>query len=1034
MTDVQETSPQPNGAGRAPSPGRRWGAGLAFASLAVLLTLLVSTLEWAPRVQVRWRTQPLPAVERQLLLRSPHLEGGTTYSYSILDTSPANLRRLVGEPEIEDTHGVDRNGLTISPGVARGWDLGWVVHRVPFVRGHPWLWGLAMTLSCLAGMALLVAARDPDSSVTLAVRRRLTRSWMSNPRHVRAALAGLVSGGVGWSLVSRGHPTWLWILGLGLLLTPAVVASETLRAWFTHRDSPTDPTINTLPGRMGDLRQPRVLLGATLFAAAYASLVAWFHTSDLWHTRFDDIGPWMRLYAVGRLVFTAYLLVVIAQVGAWFVAAIEGWTGRRFDLDTLDALLLSFFAGAGVWLVVMYVAGLMGLLYPAPAAVLTTTVVFAAYPTLAARLRHLRRRTSAGSTDVAAILDGATRVVPAVALVVVVASIYMLRGLPIAEAGYDARGHYVPYYEQVLAQHGTAPNDLWYHFWVSKGAGLHFLAGLLTDLHGPLLVSCLMVTMAMLSVVSIVRGATGAVGWGLMAGVLALGPLVTASSYWKLHLATLGMMAGVVWLVSQATHRRSAHRLGWNVTIALVSTGAVINAPPSAAPLAAMLGTLALIVTIGHRRTIAHWLPVAATVATAVAILGLNQAWTGLAEVTPLRVFHGLADQERLARYVSPYLPVWLDEATRATTGRLLIDRLFSLEPAKWLRLSQAELLWPPARLTLWSCPIALGLLAVRGDGEWRRGTALIWPAALLLGVSLLLSQIIDQQGSIERFYIFNLVPLSLVGVGCVWLVVSSVTSLGGAWNHAGRVLSGVLVVALSVGAAGQALDDTLTDPRRRQENLDFVFGRTSFRAAMATLASAECLAVSDFMRTGRSLAPVDEGDSRTKVWTLQLHNQEGCHSLPDVRIMSEMSNGFGARWHAIVFGSAAESLAELERQNIRYFYVDLNIPGQDRPTDSANVLGCVAYSPLFDPEHITERFRVLLAQDGTYLLTTDTDRGTEITEAVASRWAVKRDTAGPWGGQMKEMCGRLADYYATHGENWPVNRDTSLPPLRGWQ
>ena len=37
------------------------------------------------------------------------------------------------------------------------------------------------------------------------------------------------------------------------------------------------------------------------------------------------------------------------------------------------------------------------------------------------------------------------------------------------------------YYKQVILQHGTAPNAVWYHYYYSKGAGLMFLYMLLVD-------------------------------------------------------------------------------------------------------------------------------------------------------------------------------------------------------------------------------------------------------------------------------------------------------------------------------------------------------------------------------------------------------------------------------------------------------------------------------------------------------------------------------------------------------------------------
>ena len=49
----------------------------------------------------------------------------------------------------------------------------------------------------------------------------------------------------------------------------------------------------------------------------------------------------------------------------------------------------------------------------------------------------------------------------------------------------DYYTHYFYYYLEVLKNHGLAPNDVWYHYYYSKGSGLVFLGMLLTDPEAP---------------------------------------------------------------------------------------------------------------------------------------------------------------------------------------------------------------------------------------------------------------------------------------------------------------------------------------------------------------------------------------------------------------------------------------------------------------------------------------------------------------------------------------------------------------------
>lgn len=103
---------------------------------------------------------------------------------------------------------------------------------------------------------------------------------------------------------------------------------------------------------------------------------------------------------------------------------------------------------------------------------------------------------------------------------------------------------------------------------------------------------------------------------------------------------------------------------------------------------------------------------------------------------------------------------------------------------------------------------------------------------------------------------------------------------------------------------------------------LKFALGQTSFRDALLASyqprnpaiwprreVSEVCLNIRDAMRKESRLS--GSADARLRVWTMTFLQEAGCHILPDVRIMMEISNRFGTRWHRIVFGSAA--LAEHE-------------------------------------------------------------------------------------------------------------------------
>ncbi|MGH9254767.1 MAG: hypothetical protein ACRD3C_09370 [Vicinamibacterales bacterium] len=65
-----------------------------------------------PRANIRWTADVTPAtqaaLERQYGLTDPRHEGGRTFSYALASTSTGNLRRLVQDRSVEDTHKIDR--------------------------------------------------------------------------------------------------------------------------------------------------------------------------------------------------------------------------------------------------------------------------------------------------------------------------------------------------------------------------------------------------------------------------------------------------------------------------------------------------------------------------------------------------------------------------------------------------------------------------------------------------------------------------------------------------------------------------------------------------------------------------------------------------------------------------------------------------------------------------------------------------------------------------------------------------------------
>ena len=68
------------------------------------------------------------------------------------------------------------------------------------------------------------------------------------------------------------------------------------------------------------------------------------------------------------------------------------------------------------------------------------------------------------------------------------AALLVIKGL-YPDGGHDYYTHYFYYFEAVIRNHGLWPNNVWYHYYYDKGAGLYFRGMLLTDPLAPQLVT-----------------------------------------------------------------------------------------------------------------------------------------------------------------------------------------------------------------------------------------------------------------------------------------------------------------------------------------------------------------------------------------------------------------------------------------------------------------------------------------------------------------------------------------------------------------
>jgi len=802
-------------------------------------------------------------------------------------------------------------------------------------------------------------------------------------------------------------------------------------------------------GLRASVRKPSAI-GATQYVAISAAILLWFRWADVWNTQFAAPGLAYLGYNAARLVFALFLSVALVGAGRTVLRPAEAPPGSHYSV-LLATAVSCFFTGAAAWIVGLFVLGLCGGLYWWLLLAIAAACAWRGYAVVAG-LGSAMRSAVAQSAQLRSAYGALWLGALAAALAATWGLVLLNSGLAVSGFEYDSSGHYLPYYQAVVENHGIGPNELWYHFWVSKGAGLHFLSVLLTDVQGPQLVSLVFSVAAAVAMFALVREAGGSSIWGLGAAAILSAAFVSEFVYFqKHHLVTLGLVAGLLWSARPEDRGATGARLAGR---ALLAAAAVMHTPPIGAVVLPYLGVLALLEwrqqhAAGARLSVAPGLPAAAALAALCFMIGLNYLWAGLGEVTPFKLFFDHADQERLARYASPYLILMAQEGSGDATGKLSLaalasPELFVLRIRDLLRLQALA----PRVLVLLALAAFAWIAAAIAWRAWRAALLRSFgPALALLAVATAVGFFVNQPGSIERFYTFAFFPVVQLALGAPALMLRLAGDALPPARARALGLAGVAAVALA-GVASDARWLTrwlgLNGRGFLAERAAFAGGQRTFEQALTYAhyrrdqkdwprrdLSEECLGV-----RGALAAEAAKSPQPPRVWTISFLQESGCHILPGVRIQMEFSVAFGNRWHAIVFGPAEAAQKELERIGVRYVYVNLaDFDIKELSAISTSVFGCLAYSPLFEPARLQKQARIVWRKGQSYLLALDPAApGTAPDARFIEAWRHKVFAVQHGLGDMPGLCARLKHYHDAQQERWPVRADESLPRVKGWQ
>jgi hypothetical protein len=708
------------------------------------------------------------------------------------------------------------------------------------------------------------------------------------------------------------------------------------------------------PLRLGPFLKALRTLGFLIYMGGYVALLVWFKHIDFYHTHFTTKGFLVAAYNFFRVLFIFYLFWIVYAAGA---VALRWADGKFNSLQTMERLVLGFFAGAGLWYIVLLALGYLKLYTPPVAIAVTLPAVALTYPDARDALSEFRRRIPPWRS-----VTWQKRLTVA-AIAFVGGLLLLIKGL-YPGGGHDYYTHYFHYYQEVIQQGGIWPNKVWYHYFYSKGSGLFFLGILLTDPLAPQLVTFCFMAAAAATFYLIVSDVAPRTNWPLACVLLFVGTYVFTpgwGEFEKDHEFNTALILGIIWMLQRVFDPQTKSATKFIVTCGSAVAAATIINTQTGVYLGAVFALTALVFFTERRNafvcvTLAAWAGILVT-----GTMILNYLTAGLPVDQGIGWIWPFANVEKL--YATGSLPM-LIELYRTTNTSLVAQTL------PLISLSTYKLLVQSFRLDLFY-PLAIPAVIVatvsiiekRQSGKWsapifadapRRALIIVCACAF---VALLICLTIGRTQPIS-FHRYSTFTVPIVILMCVILWTLAADHKTWLLKVATNRWIPVVVVACCLVTIAEA-----TQPTRHRDigPLAFVAGAKSIDDAYVSRGRWPYhLPWGAIYPATRSVYAI--AGPHTPVWSLHLHSY--C-MLPDCQMEGFISFKMADRWDRVMFGTAEEARQVLQRAGINYFFYsrELAAPG-------LGINDPLPLSTLFSPEHIADHF-ALRWTDGTSSLLT---------------------------------------------------------------
>jgi hypothetical protein len=701
---------------------------------------------------------------------------------------------------------------------------------------------------------------------------------------------------------------------------------------------------------------------AALFSS-FIAVVVWFDWIDFYHQHFFDTGKIVVANNIARLLFVAILSWLIYAPGAGIASLIMS-SSEQAKLTSAERAVLGFGIGVGVWHIVMLILGVVGLYYRLVMVGLCLIVLIASarhfanvaivgWRALAIHFTEMSQRRASPQT------------VGAVLIAVIAVWLLLRRGL-FPGGGGDYYTHYFYYYLEVLKNHGLTPNDVWYHYYYSKGSGLAFLGMLLTDPEAPALTTYSCVIFATLGIVTLAARmvpnsfwpAAGALVY-LLFYLLGYPSTNGDGEFQKHHEMTAALVVFTTWALCM-------ERCGPPRPFRVMAGASAIAAVIVTQAVGILLGLFVALLcawSILRRRwieTLAYGAIAAAIAIAVLAVFVLSYLSTGLASDQPLGLMLLFADFSRLDRW--GVIPQIITEAW-------IRDNYQAVEPAfGWLTFMQLakvmrlNLLWPflvapviVAMVLRFTRPFAANKPSLSFNVVFKSFPAVTAARLSALLVLLAIVALImgrEQSVSFARVSTFFVPLLVMFGIaGSAWVL--TIWQFRDSRNPSALITLPVVLLVIVVISWQTTVHWTRRMPSETANALRFLSGELS-------LADAYRRATSPYSFGGinpGALAAARQLPSQTPIWST---NVDSYCMVPGCLIESSVSFKMSGRLDEILGGDPELAKRRLQEAGLNYFLF----------MKDYRIIDLLPFSRLFAPEMIGRYLGVKWSDGQTFLLT----------------------------------------------------------------